>query len=287
MITRFKSALNQIKAEDTLLNKTEMYLTDTVTKNRSPKKIEFIKWRLFSMKSKLATAICLAILFIGVSGGTYALNQTPVSYLSLDINPSVELGVNTFGKVVKAEGYNDDGKRILSGINVKGSNVAEAVSTLISSASRNGFIAEDGSTVVSLTSETDNKNTSDKIETDAEAGVNEALKGNGLKVIINKDNVALARRDEARALGITPGKLNLIQKLQALDSTITVDEYKDAKVTDIQKKFVELKNNAKNKNKDNTTAGSKSQGIVNGKNENKGNSENKGSENSSAHSGNN
>lgn len=51
--------------------------------------------------------------------------------------------------------------------------------------------------------------------------------------VLHTDNVALARRDDARDLGITPGKLNLIQKLQAVDPTVVVDDYKDATVKSI------------------------------------------------------
>ena len=50
---------------------------------------------------------------------------------------------------------------------------------------------------------------------------------------IEKDNVALERRDEARELGITPGKLNPIQKLQAVNPEATIEEFKDSSVKEI------------------------------------------------------
>lgn len=265
MITRFKSALDQIKAEDALISKTEVYLKDSLTKNRNSKINKFIKWRLLPVKKKLAIATCcLAVLLtIGGGSGVYGYYQTPVSYLSLDINPSVELGINTFGRVVKAEGYNNDGKNILNGINVKGSNVTVAVDTLVKSAVKNGYIAKDGSTVISLTSETDDKNIGTNIETEAETGANEALTTSGEKAEVLKDNVALARRDEARKLGITPGKLNLIQKLQKVDPTATVDQYKDAKVKDIMKAIQNNTDKGTVNNTDNATVNNKDEGAVN------------------------
>ncbi|MFT8315981.1 MAG: hypothetical protein ABF633_17290 [Clostridium sp.] len=268
MITRFKSALDQIKAEDALISKTEVYLKDSLTKNGNSKINEFIKWRLLPLKKRLAIVTCclVVLLTLGVGSGAYGYYQTPVSYLSLDINPSVELGINTFGRVVKAEGYNNDGKKILNGVNVKGFDVTTAVDILVKSAVNNGYIAKDGSSVISLTSETDDKNTATNLETEAETGANEALTDNGEKAEVLKDNVALARRDEARKLGITPGKLNLIQKLQRVDQTATVDQYKNAAVKDIMKAIQNYTDKGAVNNADNGTVNNKDEGTVNNTN---------------------
>ncbi|WP_310831355.1 anti-sigma-I factor RsgI family protein [Paenibacillus pedocola] len=259
MISRFKSAINQIKAEEALISRTEVFLKDALMKENT-KNIKYSHWRTFFMKKKLVAAACMATLIVGGGGAAYGYYQTPVSYLSLDINPSVEIGVNAFDKVVKVKGINDDGNKILAKINIKGSNVTVAVSTLVYSAVDNGFIAVDGSSVVSLTSETDDSNTAAELENDAETGANQALQETDTTATVIKDNVALARRDQARALGISPGKLNLINKLQKVDPTATVDQYKDASVKDIMKTIKEskdkLKNNADNKdeNKDQTNS---------------------------------
>lgn len=187
---------------------------------------------------KRKIAIITSVVFLVVAGGStgaYAYYKTPVSYLSLDINPSVELGVNAFDKVVEVTGYNADGERILEGIDVEGSNVTEAVKTLITSATDNGYIEEDGSTVVSLTSETDNPELATEIQKDAEEGANLALEEKENSATVQTDNVSLSMNEEARALGITPGKLNLIRKLQEVDPTATVDQYKDSSVKNIMK----------------------------------------------------
>ncbi|MDV3428414.1 MAG: hypothetical protein LIR50_15570 [Bacillota bacterium] len=205
------------------------------------------------MKKRYIVTIAAAIV-CSFSIGGYAYYKAPVSYLSLDINPSVELGLNAFNKVVSASAYNEDGQTILEGQDVINQDVKDAVNTLVNSAAEEGFIADDGSSVISVTSETDDKEEAEELENEAEEGANEAIEESGDAAEVIKDNVALARRDEARLLGITPGKLNLIQKLQALDPSIKVEDYKDAKVKDIQKKFVELKNRTKTAGEQLTTA---------------------------------
>src|SRR5471030_2510919 len=81
------------------------------------------------------------------------------------------------------------------------------------------------------------------------------LKNNDIIAELETGNVALARRDEARKLGITPGKLNIIQKLQKLDPIINIEDYKSSSVKDIQKKTKELRKD--NKSDEVTTDDSK------------------------------
>lgn len=252
METRFKSALNRITASDDLKETTRAYVSGTLASNIAP--VRKSQKSLFARRA--VAAACALLLVSSISGGAYAYYKTPVSYLSLDINPSVELGVNGFGNVVSATAYNNDGRAILAGQDVKGSSVKEAVSKLVQSAAQKGFVADDGSTVIAVTSETDNGSTAAHLEDAAAQGADDAVKAEGDTASVQKENVALERRDEARKLGITPGKLNLIEKLQALDPTITVDQYKDAKVTDIMKKFVTLKKQTLPQNNSSSSASS-------------------------------
>lgn len=256
MKSYFKSALDKIKADDEIILRTQKYVNDSL-KKRDNLKFWFFKTRSEDHMKKIIFAACAAVLICGISAGGYAYYKTPIAYLSVDINPSVELGINSMNKVVSATAYNDDGKTVLDGKAVVNSDIKDAVDTIVQSASDKGFIADDGSTIVSVTAETDDTNTADKIDNEAQTGADEALKTKDNKAVVYKDKVAIERRDEARKLGITPGKLNLIQKLQALDPTVTVDQYKNAKVKDIMKKVVELKKQAKS-NDTNISKGSPS-----------------------------
>jgi len=211
------------------------------------------------MKKKIALALSAAVV-LSLAGGGYAYAKAPVVYVSMDINPSVELGVNAFDTVVSVEAYNEDGKTILEGTDLLNSKVDDAVSTVISNAISDGYIKEDGSSVIEITTSTD-KTTGAAVELDESLKnvVDETLSNNDVQAEVETENVALARRDEARKLGITPGKLNLIQKLQALDPAITVEEYKNSSVKDIQKKTKELRKNA---SAGTTTEGSTSTGTA-------------------------
>ncbi|MCE5221248.1 MAG: hypothetical protein LLF98_08260 [Clostridium sp.] len=196
------------------------------------------------MKKRIALALSVgAILSLG--GGTYAYAKTPVAYVSLDINPSVELGVNAFDKVVSVEAYNDDGEKVLEGTNLINYDIDNAVSTVISDAISDGYIHADGSSAIEITTSTDKEKVATELEESLKNVADETLNNNDVEAEVETEKVALARRDEARKLGITPGKLNLIQKLQAIDPTINVEDYKSSSVKDIQKKTKELRKNSK------------------------------------------
>lgn len=234
-----KKALDQIQADENLKRKTAEYILNADANIISINSAAVRKKPVFA--KKFIAVACAALVFCSLPVGAYAYYKTPTSYVSVDINPSVELGINSFGKVVSAKAYNDDGKKVLEGLSLLGMNVESAVRQLVKAASQNGYIKEDGSTFISVTAETDNEATAEKLEEAAAAGAQDAVDDADDRATIETDHIALDRRDEAVALGITPGKLNLIQKLQALDPSIKTEDYKDAAVSVIQKKFTELK----------------------------------------------
>jgi hypothetical protein len=228
MNTHFKNALNKVKAEESLIKNTQEFLIKEVAKKQEKGRVR----TMFPMK-KLATLVCSVILLIVCTTGAYAYYQTPVSYISVDINPSVELGVNAFDKVVKITGYNEDGLVILQNQDIIGEDVNTAVNSLITSASENGYIAEDGSTVVAITIESDDDEKATELEEEAEEAAKEALEDEEKTAEVYKERTRLSLREEAEKYEITPGKLNLIKKLQETDSTATVEQYKDASVKEI------------------------------------------------------
>ena len=203
------------------------------------------------MKRKIALGLAAATVLSLGGGGAYAYAKTtPAAYVSVDINPSVELGVNSFGKVVSAQAYNEDGQKVLEGTNLVNFDVEKAVSTVISNAISDGYIKEDATTTaavaVEITTSTDKEKMATELDESLKEAANKTLEDNNVNAEAESENVALARRDEARQLGITPGKLNLIQKLQELDPTIKVEDYKTSSVKDIQKKVKELRKMNKN-----------------------------------------
>jgi hypothetical protein len=192
------------------------------------------------MKKKIALLL-IACTVLSSGGGAYAYTTAPITYVSMDIKPSVELGVNIFNKVVSVEAYNEDGKKIIENTDFTKYDIDNAIRKLVLSSVSDGYINKDGSSFVQITTATDKEDVAVQLDKSLKEAADEALNNNHAKAKVETEDVALTSRDEARKFGITSGKFNLIQKLQELDSNITVEDYKESSVADIQKKIIELK----------------------------------------------
>ena len=68
----------------------------------------------------LAAAFAAAACFIAAAVGIFATSSQITAYVDIDINPSLELGINRFGTVVSAEGVNEDGAAVMAALDTEG-----------------------------------------------------------------------------------------------------------------------------------------------------------------------
>ena len=133
MVTQFKAVLDRVKAEDELVEKTERYLR---AKLKGPALVESLYFiRRERRMKKILVACIAAVLVIGVLAGGYTYLETPVAYISLDINPSIELGINALNKVVSSEGVNRR-QSALEGQKIIRASLTDALDSLISIAAQ-------------------------------------------------------------------------------------------------------------------------------------------------------
>ncbi len=238
MTDQFRDYMDGIKAGDELKEKTKNLIMNTLA-NTVPVATRQ-ETRRNTKKTRLAVgfAAMAACMTIAVSG--YAYYNTPTGYISLDINPSVELGINAYDRVVSAADANQDGAGLLEKYQLKNMPVEEAICDLVREAATQEYIAQDGSTVIAVTALSQDSTRAQSLQDMGETGVNNALREENSAAVVYKDSAGLELRTEAQKLGISPGKLKLIQFLQTMDPAITVDQYKDAKITEIILKAQEL-----------------------------------------------
>ena len=98
----------------------------------------------------LAAACCL---FLLLGMGWRFLYAIPPSYISMDVNPSIELGVNRYGRVVAAEAYNQDGQDILEHFSLKNKPYVQAVSILLEDETYRGYLTENATLVFTVISD--------------------------------------------------------------------------------------------------------------------------------------
>lgn len=106
-----------------------------------------IQYRNTSLRSVCAAAASL-IAVIGIGTGGYKLYYTPVSYLSIEINPSIQLSINIFDRVIGYEYFNNDGKLILDDVNIQNSKSRLSVEKIIDTAQSQGYLSENNNSVI-------------------------------------------------------------------------------------------------------------------------------------------
>ena len=77
-----------------------------------------------------ALACCMICLLVGFGGA--GLYFTPTSVISIDINPSMELGVNRFDRVISVSGKNEDGHTLADELDLKFLTYSDAIQTVLS-----------------------------------------------------------------------------------------------------------------------------------------------------------
>ena len=228
--------MNQVKAEEELKQNTKEFVKAALNHNNmysstadSHKKIR--KGR-FAVKKFLVTAATVAACSFFVIFG-YSYYNTPAEYISVDINPSVELGINAFNKVVSVNGVNEDGKKPLKENSLIRMRAEDAIEVLVKEADKQGFIAKNGTTVIAVTTISNNKEKAIQSENRNRNRIQQLTKNSNIKAIVYTDCSNLELRIQAERSGISPGKYKLISILKILDPGASIEKYKNAKVTDI------------------------------------------------------
>jgi hypothetical protein len=106
-------------------------------------------------------------------------------------------------------------------------NVREAVHEIVDVAADLGYLKQGA--VVSLTAITDDEEKGDKLTKDAKEGTDEALDENDTEAEVATDNMSVARAEFAKENGISPGEMNLLQKLWEAKEGVaaTTDDFED------------------------------------------------------------
>lgn len=123
MNDRFKDTFDRIHADDGLKEHTREFLGERL---RNPEKKMTAGYRHLA-----AAMFCFLILAAGLVGGKLYMTETTV--ISIDVNPSLELGINRFDRVIWARGMNPDGEILVSSLDLRFRNYEAALEEILSS----------------------------------------------------------------------------------------------------------------------------------------------------------
>lgn len=197
--------------------------------NQNPEKKNRKPLRL----AALAAAACL-VLAIGGGSVYYNQSQTAASVVSLDVNPSIELVLNSRERVLRATALNEDAAAVLDGMDLKGSTLDVAVNALMGSLLKNGYVDELANSIL-ITVEDDDATRAAQLESQLTETVNavmtsSSINGAILSQVVNQNQDLQAKADE---YGISLGKAQLIQQLVDQNPTLTFESLAGRTVNDL------------------------------------------------------
>lgn len=219
MNEQLKEAFGQIRAEDQLKKKTKEFLSQKTSSVSRKQKINY----------RQVVPVCLCIL-VFVFGGHW-LYFEPTAEISIDINPSVELELNRFNRVISVESYNRDGEELWESLDVKFLNYSEAVERIMKQEKIVSLLASDEIMTVSVVGD-------DQIQS------KEIL--NHIKGCTNKSEniycyyVKSEEVENAHEAGLSCGKYKVFLEIQELDPRITAKEVKNMSMKEMRDLLKEL-----------------------------------------------
>lgn len=216
MNNRLKETFDKIYAEEELKEQTKEFIANktmnfTNSKNKS------------SYKKIIPVVACFLFLLLGFSG--YRLYFTQTSVISIDINPSFELNLNRFNRVISINYYNDDGRKVTNDLDIQFMDYKSALNVILKADSIISYLDQDEILSISVAGRNEQESIEilDNIETCIPKHQNHCCD------MGNYDDVS-----EAHAAGLSVGKYRAFLELQKVDPDITVDDVRDLTMRQIR-----------------------------------------------------
>jgi len=151
--------------------------------------------------------IAAAAVFLLMASALFPMQSTDkvYAYMSIDVNPSIEMGLNDGMQVVKMNAYNPEGKKIVSSLkHWEKESVSKVAEQILSEINRQGYFAKSNDVIISAVN-------ADKVKPEAEEKLQETVKTITQKAEQDQHRVMVysgSQKDlkEARKLGLTTGK---------------------------------------------------------------------------------
>ncbi|ABS73686.1 MULTISPECIES: anti-sigma factor domain-containing protein [Bacillus] len=160
---------------------------------------DFLKLRPFKLGVFTMTAI---ILFILILLPVFSDNKA-YAYMTLDINPSIEMALNSKYEVIELTPLNHDAKQVISDIgDWKSSDFKEVISNIITDCSKHGYVKESKEILISTVYENTDDNTYKKGVKKQLADMTEKYKGTYQVQSLESD---METREKAKQEGMSTG----------------------------------------------------------------------------------
>ncbi|HBN56038.1 MAG TPA: hypothetical protein DD414_04625 [Lachnospiraceae bacterium] len=173
-----------------------------------------------AIRLTISAAACFSIIFFL---SYHMAGQRLNARIYLDVNPAIELQVNRSEKVTQAEANNSDGEIILENMNLKNTDLDTAVNAIFGSMVKHGYLNEIQNMVL-LSVDCQDQARSDRLQNRLANNIIiclDTLPGSGT-VFSQSIRTDSSLKSIAKTYGITPGKAGLLEKIQASNPALNL-----------------------------------------------------------------
>ena len=212
MEDKFRQALDQIHAEQDLKEKTRQFLAQT---QPAPRPHPLRRW--------LPAVACLVVLLLAGSGAW--LYFTPTAVVSIDVNPSFELQLNRFDRVLEVTPLNEDAAAFTEQLDLTNQDCSQAVEEILQQVTAQDLVV----ITVAGTGQTQTRRLYGQMQTCTAQAEN-----------VSCEMVQMEQVAEAHEMGLSCGRYRAFLQLQALDASVTVEQIQQMSMREIWDRISEL-----------------------------------------------
>ena len=217
MDDRIRAAFDAIHAEETLKEHTKAALA--------------ARQRPAVRRRRLAPLLACLALVVALLGGGGWLWFTPTASVSVDINPSLELRLNRFSRVVAVEGANADGQALPQELDLRFLDCAAALEAILASDTVSALLAQDSALTIAV---------SGQDEAQCQDLLTQAQHCTAGQENAHCFSASSQEHDEAHQAGLTLGKYRAYLALHDLDPTVTPEEVQTLTMAEIRDRIQAL-----------------------------------------------
>ena len=177
-------------------------------------------------RNMVGSAAALFLIVAGVAG-TYSYNNVlACSYVSLDINPSIEYTLNRQDKVVAVKGLNNDGQEIADELlSVRKTTLKEALKETKQLLTQKNYLKSGSSEDVLIDISANNSARTDALKKEALSVFGTELTKGELNLVLTESDLKEHKR--ASSLGISTGEYKQIQYIKNKSEKVGDNQYND------------------------------------------------------------
>lgn len=185
---------------------------------------DFLAYQRISSRRRTVRRLCAALAcLVPLLLGTYWAYFHPVAVISVDVNPSIELGINRFDRVIWVKGYNESGQALAQRFSVCFMNYAAALHEILSDQQLSSYLQEEDEISILIISRNTDNDMVHQIESCAAEHQQTTCHAATMREV-----------EQAHEAGLSYGKYIAFLELQALEPAFTPDDVRDMTMREIR-----------------------------------------------------